>query len=54
MSELEIITTREFLKKIPEIVTGLPKLLKGIKISNNTDKNKPVGLGVSFECKRSF
>jgi citronellyl-CoA synthetase len=50
MIESEVITTKKIIKKMPEILYGLPSILKGIKVANNTDVNKPVGLGVTFEA----
>lgn len=45
----EVITTKHIIKKVPEILSGFPSILKGIKVSNNTDMTKSVGLGVCFE-----
>lgn len=45
----EVITARSMIKKVPELLSGIQDILKGIKVSNNTDMSKPVGLGVCFE-----
>ncbi len=45
----EVITTKHIIQKVPEILSGFPNILKGIKVSNNTDMTKSVGLGVCFE-----
>lgn len=49
MSDFDVITAKKIIKKVPEILSGLPSILKGIRVSNNTDQNKSVGLGVCFE-----
>jgi citronellyl-CoA synthetase len=45
----EVITTKNIIKKVPEILSSFPTILKGIKVANDTDETKPVGLGVCFE-----
>lgn len=45
----EVIKTQHIIKKVPEILSEFPSILKGIKVSNNTDMTKPVGIGVCFE-----
>lgn len=49
MSDAEVITTGKIIKKVPGILADFPSILKGIRISNNTDKTKSLGLGVAFE-----
>ena len=49
MSQSDIITTSQIIKKLPRLMSNLPNMLKGIRITNSTDKTKVVGLGWCFE-----
>lgn len=45
----DVITAPKIIKKIPEILSSFPSIVRGIKVANNTDPKKSVGLGVCFE-----
>lgn len=45
----DVITATKIIQKMPEILSSFPSILRGIKVANNTDQSKPVGLGVCFE-----
>ena len=49
MSQSDVISTVQIIKKIPTLISHLPYMLKGIRITNNTNKKKVVGLGLCFE-----
>ncbi|MBM7334126.1 long-chain-acyl-CoA synthetase [Alloalcanivorax marinus] len=49
MSNADVITLPKLLSKVPEVIGNLPGLIKGSKMSKNTDANTPLGLGVAFE-----
>ena len=49
MTNQNVISGRQIIKKIPRVVPTLPKLIKGVLIANNRNKAKPVGLGLCFE-----
>ena len=49
MSQSDVISTAQIIKKIPTLISHLPYMLKGIRITNNTNKKKVVGLGLCFE-----
>ncbi len=44
-----IITLSQLIKKTPAILSRLPDFIRGARIGGNTDKTKPVGLGLCFE-----
>ena len=48
-AQQDVITGTQIIKRIPGLVTRLPSLIKGLRIANNTNKSKPVGLGLCFE-----
>ena len=49
MSQRDVITGTQIVKKIPGLLLRLPGMVKGTRIANNTDKTLPVGLGLCFE-----
>ena len=49
MSEADVISATQIIKKLPTIIGHIPHILKGMRITNNTDKKKMVGLGLCFE-----
>ena len=49
MSNADVITLPKLLSKVPEVIGNLPGLIKGSKMSKNTDATTPLGLGVAFE-----
>ncbi len=49
MSQSDVITLPKFLARVPGLVASLPGTIKGVRIGNNTNKSKPVGLGVCIE-----
>ena len=49
MSQADVISTTQIIKKIPTLISHLPHMLRGIRITNNTNKKKVVGLGLCFE-----
>lgn len=49
MSQSDVITLPQFLSRVPSLLANLPGTIKGVKIGNNTDKTKPVGLGLCIE-----
>jgi len=49
MSQTSIIRTSQVLSRLPGLMLNLPSMIKGIRVANNTDKNKPVGLGLCFD-----
>src|SRR5690606_22301376 len=48
-STTDVITWGMMLKKAPFIVRNLPRIIKGLKISNIKDPATPCGLGWTFE-----
>ncbi|MEQ3636722.1 long-chain-acyl-CoA synthetase [Alcanivorax sp.] len=54
MSNADIITLPKLLSKIPEVITHLPGLIKGSKLTKITDTSKPLGLGVAIERATSM
>ncbi len=49
MSQDDVITLSQVARKVPEFLTHLPTMIKGLRISADTDPNKTVGLGWAFE-----
>jgi citronellyl-CoA synthetase len=49
VSDQHVITKTKILKKVPSILAGLPGLVKGLSISNTSNKSKSVGLGLCVE-----
>ncbi len=49
MSQDDVITLSQVARKVPGFLTHLPTMLKGLRISKDTDPNKTVGLGWAFE-----
>mgnify|MGYP003135882970 FL=1 len=45
MSGQDVIAFPQFAAKIPQLVSGVTGLIKGLKVGDTTDKTKPVGLG---------
>lgn len=48
-SNQDVITWGMMLKKMPSIVKSVPRIVKGLKISNIKDPTQPCGLGWTFE-----
>ncbi|OUS32107.1 long-chain-acyl-CoA synthetase [Gammaproteobacteria bacterium 45_16_T64] len=48
-SNTDMITWGMMMKKVPSIVKGLPRIVKGLKISNVSDPTQACGLGWTFE-----
>ena len=54
MSGQDVITFPQFAAKIPQLVSGVTGLIKGLKVGDTTDKTKPVGLGKCLQdCARA-
>lgn len=49
MSQSDVITFSKFLSRVPGVLAHLPSTIKGVRIGNNTNKMKPVGLGLCIE-----
>lgn len=49
MSSADLITLPKILSRVPELLTNLPSLVKGSRMSKITDTNKSLGLGVAIE-----
>jgi len=54
MSGQDVISFPQFAAKIPQLVSGVTGLIKGLKVGDTTDKTKPVGLGKCLQdCARA-
>ncbi|CBL44651.1 amp-dependent synthetase and ligase [gamma proteobacterium HdN1] len=49
MSSSDVITWDMMLKKMPGIMRSLPRIIRGLKISNISNPNQPCGLALTFE-----
>ena len=49
MTQTNLISTGQFLRRLPNLLMSLPSLVKGIRMATSTDLTKPVGLALSFE-----
>jgi citronellyl-CoA synthetase len=49
MSHQDVITWPQFAAKIPNLIQGLPGLIKGLKVGSSKDKTRTVGLGWCIE-----
>ena len=49
MTQANLISTGQFLRRLPNLLMSLPSLVKGIRMATSTDLTKPVGLALSFE-----
>lgn len=49
MTNQNVVSGTQILKKLPSILPTLPKLIKGILIATSRNKTKPLGLGMCFE-----
>ena len=47
--QVDMITWRMMLRKVPAIVRALPRVVRGMRAANVTDPNQPCGLGWHFE-----
>ena len=47
--QVDMITWRMMLRKVPAIVRALPRLVRGMRAANVTDPSQPCGLGWHFE-----
>lgn len=50
MSQHTTIRRTQILSRLPGLMLNLPNMIKGIRIANNKDKSKPVGLALCFEA----
>lgn len=49
MSQTNLISTGQFVKRLPNLLLSLPSLVKGIRMATSTDLTKSVGLALCFE-----
>ncbi len=49
MNQANLISTRQFVKRLPSLLLSLPSLVKGIRMATSTDLNKSVGIALCFE-----
>lgn len=49
MNTDDLITWQQLVKKTPKLITQLPQILDGIKLTREDDPSKPVGLALEFE-----
>ena len=49
MNQTNLISTRQFVKRLPNLLLSLPSLIKGIRMATSTDLTKSVGLALCFE-----
>ncbi|ARU57095.1 long-chain-acyl-CoA synthetase [Oleiphilus messinensis] len=49
MQSSDFVTLNKIVRKLPSLVARLPRAIQGLRISNNTDPMKPVGLGLCVE-----
>ena len=49
MNQSKLISTGQFIKRLPNLLMSLPSLIKGIRMATSTDLTKPVGIALCFE-----
>lgn len=49
MNQSNLISTRQFVRQLPNLLLSLPSLIKGIRMATSTDLTKPVGIALCFE-----
>ena len=49
MNQNSMISTGQFVKRLPSLLSSLPSLVKGIRMATNTDLTRSVGLALCFE-----
>jgi citronellyl-CoA synthetase len=49
MNQSTMISTGQFVKKLPNLLMSMPSLIKGIHMATNTDLTKSVGIALCFE-----
>jgi citronellyl-CoA synthetase len=49
MNQTNLISTGQFVRRLPNLLMSLPSLIKGIRMATSTDLTKSVGLALCFE-----
>ncbi|MBL4798065.1 MAG: long-chain-acyl-CoA synthetase [Oleispira sp.] len=49
MNQSNLISTGQFVKRLPNLLLSLPSLIKGIRMATSTDLTKSVGIALCFE-----
>jgi len=49
MNQTNLISTGQFVKRLPNLLLSLPSLIKGIRMATSTDLTKSVGIALCFE-----
>lgn len=49
MNQTNLISTGQFVRRLPNLLWSLPSLIKGIRMATSTDLTKSVGIALSFE-----